>query len=78
MSREITEKKFSVVATRCGNCGCGCPTILESEDGESLVIVGTVDEIASAAGAVREKTGTGEAAVVIPKSLLLEAAKLLG
>jgi hypothetical protein len=77
MSTAVTEKSFSVVATRCGNCGCGCPTILESEDGENLVIVGTVDEITAGASAVREKTGAGEAAVVIPKSLLLEAARRL-
>jgi hypothetical protein len=78
MSTAITEKKFSVVATRCGTCGCGCPTIFESEDGESLVIVGTVDEITAGASAIVEKTGAGEAAVIIPKSLLLEAAKRLG
>jgi hypothetical protein len=78
MSTAITDKKFNLVATRCGNCGCGCPTIFESEDGESLVIVGTVDEITANVSAIREKTGAGEAAVVIPKSLLLEAAKHLG
>jgi hypothetical protein len=77
MSTATSEKKFNVLATRCGSCGCGCPTIFESEDGESLVIVGTVDEITAATSAIREKTGVGEAAVVIPKSLLLEAAKHL-
>lgn len=77
MSTANGERKFNVVATRCGSCGCGCPTIFESEDGESLVIVGTVDEITAGASAIREKTGAGEAAVVIPKSLLLEAAKHL-
>jgi hypothetical protein len=78
MSTAITGKKFNLLATRCGSCSCGCPTIFESEDGESVVIVGSVDEITANVSAIREKTGAGEAAVVIPKSLLLEAAKQLG
>lgn len=77
MSADMSEKKFTVVATRCGNCGCGCPTVFESADGENLVIVGALDAMTASVDAIREKTGAGEAAVVIPKSLLLEAARNL-
>ena len=70
--------RFKLVATvKCGSCGCGCPTVLEAENGDDLVIVGKLDEIASRAEAVKQHVGAGEIAVVIPKSLLLEAAKSL-
>jgi hypothetical protein len=36
-----------------------------------------LDEIIARANAVKQHVGEGEIAVVIPKSLLLEAAKLL-
>jgi hypothetical protein len=78
MSVNVSEKKFEVVASLCGSCSCGCPTIFASEDGENLVVVGRVDENTAGASAIRGMTGTGEAAVVIPRSLLLEAAKRLG
>lgn len=77
MSADMFEKKFTVVATRCGNCGCGCPTIFESDDGENLVIIGVADPMTAGAAAIREKIGAGEAAVMIPRSLLIEAAKRL-
>lgn len=71
-------EKFKLIATtRCGSCGCGCPAVLETETGDELVIVGKLDDLVARASAVREHVGEGEMAVVIPKSLLLEAAKLL-
>jgi hypothetical protein len=75
---EDTRQGFKLVATvKCGSCGCGCPTVLEAENGEDLVIVGKLDEMVQRAGAVKQHVGEGEIAVVIPKSLLLEAAKSL-
>ncbi len=69
-------EEFRILATRCGSCGCGCPTIMEAGD-QSIVVVGSVANSLINAAAVREKTGDGEAAVVIPKSLLLEALQAL-
>jgi hypothetical protein len=45
--------------------------------GDSIVIVGSAADALLSASAVREKTGEGEAAVVIPKSLLLEALRTI-
>jgi hypothetical protein len=76
---EEAERTFKLVATvKCGSCGCGCPTVLEADNGEDLVIVGKLDDFVAKASAVRQHVGDGEIAVVIPKSLLLEAAKSLG
>jgi hypothetical protein len=69
---------FRLVATvKCGACGCGCPTVLEAGNGEDLVIVGKLDELVARAAAVKQHVGEGEIAVVIPKSLLLAAARSL-
>lgn len=68
--------KFRILATRCGSCGCGCPTIMEA-DGDLIVIVGSAVNDLLEAAAVKEKTGAGETAVVIPKSLLIEAMRSL-
>ena len=68
--------KFQILATRCGSCGCGCPTIMEAGE-DSVVIVGAAASSLLDAAAVKERTGNGEAAVVIPRSLLVEALKAL-
>jgi hypothetical protein len=68
--------KMNVLATRCGSCGCGCPTILETEKDE-LIVVGKLDANTSENTTIRQYTGDGEMAVVIPKTLLIEAAKAL-
>lgn len=70
-------KNYKLLATKCGSCGCGCPTVLESENSDELVIVGKLDDLVAKNAAVLQYTGDGEIAVVIPKSLLLEAAKAL-
>ena len=67
---------FRVLATSCGSCGCGCPTIMEAGD-DAIVVVGSAANALIEAAAVKCKTGEGEAAVVIPKSLLLEAIRAL-
>jgi hypothetical protein len=67
---------FRILATRCGNCGCGCPTIIEAPNDAIVIIGSSVSELAGAA-AIKERTGEGEAAVVIPKSLLIEALRSL-
>jgi hypothetical protein len=71
------EAKLKILATRCGSCGCGCPTIFESDDKENLVIVGSIGTEILNSPIVRQHVGEGEIAVVIPKSLLLEASKAL-
>lgn len=68
--------EFRVLAARCGSCGCGCPTIMEAPD-NSIVIIGSSVSALIDAASVKEKTGHGEAAVVIPKSLLIEAMRSL-
>lgn len=74
----MANEDFRILATRCGSCGCGCPTIMESADGYSIVIVGTARDPALALDSVRARIGEGEAAVMIPKELLLEALKAIG
>lgn len=68
---------FEVIAKICGSCGCGCPTVLESGNSEELVIVGKLDALVLNSPDVQKHTGDGEIAVVIPKSLLMQAAKAL-
>ena len=68
---------YRVIATRCGSCGCGCPTVLEGENGEELVVIGKLDARVLETKAVKKHLGEDEIAVVIPKSLLLEAAKTI-
>lgn len=70
-------KSYKVLVTKCGSCDCGCPTVFESDNADELVIVGKLDSVVTANAAVAEHTGDGEMAIVIPKSLLLEAAKAL-
>ena len=55
----------------------GFRLVLETENGDDLVIVGKLDEIVARAAAVKQHVGEGEMAVIIPRSLLLEAAKAL-
>jgi hypothetical protein len=70
-------RNYKVLATKCGSCGCGCPTVLEGENTDDLVVVGKIDGLVMRSAAVQAHTGDGEVAVVIPKSLLIEAAKAL-
>lgn len=70
-------RSYKVLATKCGSCGCGCPTVLETENSDELVVVGKLDDLVTRSAAVQTHTGDGEIAVVIPKSLLIEAAKAL-
>jgi len=68
--------EFRVLATRCGSCGCGCPTIMEAPN-DSIVIIGSTANVLVGNAAVKKKIGNDEAAVVIPKSLLIEALRSL-
>jgi hypothetical protein len=70
----MSELKLRILATRCCHTQT-CPTILDA--GEDVVIVGSAVGAVLQAAAVRERTGPGEAAVVIPKALLLEALNAL-
>ncbi|ADP70128.1 hypothetical protein Rvan_0852 [Rhodomicrobium vannielii ATCC 17100] len=69
----MRETTFEILAARCGDsgCGCGCPTIMQA--GDDVVIVGDGASRLIEAASVRERIGEGEAAVVIPRALLVEA-----
>ena len=67
---------FSVLAKECGDSD-RCPTVLESANSTDLVIVGKLDAVVLNSADVQKHTGEGEIAVVIPKSLLMQAAKAL-
>ena len=69
--------RFAVIAKDCGGCGCGCPTVLEGGESDSLIIVGKLDAVVLNSEDVKKHTGEGEIAVVIPRSLLMQAAKAL-
>lgn len=68
----MSEDGLRVLAIRCHTSSC-CPAIMVSPDGQELVIVGSVASALLANSSVQKRLGAGEAAVVIPKSLLLEA-----
>ena len=68
---------FKLVAKAACTDSCCCPTVLEAESGEELVIVGKLDDLVQRAPGVQQHVGQGEIAVVIPRSLLLQAAKAL-
>ncbi len=77
MDTEMQNEKYTVISTRCGSCGCGCPTILQIDKSDELVVVGRLSAHILEDQAVIKHVGEGEAAVIIPRSLLLEAAKSL-
>jgi hypothetical protein len=71
------ETKFPVIAKLCEDGARGCPTVLEGEQGDALIVVGKLDATVLNSEDVQKHTGEGEIAVVIPKRLLIEAAKAL-
>ena len=77
MTRRPIDENYKIVATRCGSCGCGCPTVLETGNPDELVIVGRLDGQILKSKSVKKHVGKDEVAVVIPRDLLLEAAKNL-
>jgi hypothetical protein len=77
MQIETDVREHKVLAKACGACGCGCPTVMEGDNPHDLVIVGRLDAAVLNSAAVQRHTGHGEIAVVIPKSLLIEAARVL-
>jgi hypothetical protein len=68
----MSETGLRILAARCHTSSC-CPTIMGSADGEEVVIVGSVASALLASASVKDRVGAEEAAVVIPKSLFLEA-----
>jgi hypothetical protein len=72
----VQKNELRILATRCHTSSC-CPTILASENGDDIVIVGSAASELLASPAVTGKVGQGEAAVVIPRDLLVEAMKSL-
>jgi hypothetical protein len=70
------KSELRVLSTRCHTANC-CPTIMLSDSGGEVVIVGDAAHSLLSSRAVIEKTGEGEAAIVIPRDLLLEAVAAL-
>jgi hypothetical protein len=68
--------KLRVLAARCHTDSC-CPAIMESNESDEIVIIGYALNELLASPDVQRKIGEGEAAVVIPRTLLLEASKKL-
>ena len=76
MENSTMKSGLRVLATRCHTANC-CPTVMVSETGTEMVIVGHSDHALLTSPAVNEKVGEREAAIVIPRDLLLEAAAAL-
>ncbi|MFZ0572091.1 MAG: hypothetical protein WCD20_09145 [Rhodomicrobium sp.] len=72
----MQKKELRVLAGRCHTASC-CPTIMESQESQEIVIVGDALNGLLASPDVKRKIGEGEAAVVIPRALLIEALKSL-
>jgi len=70
------KSEMRVLATRCHTANC-CPTIMLSESGTEIIIVGNAAHTLLLSRTVTEKTGEGEAAIVISRDLLLEAVEAL-
>jgi hypothetical protein len=75
MGNQNNKNDYRVVVSSC-SLG-GCPTIMEGGNPEELVVVGKLNADVLNSAAVRRQTGEGEIAVVIPRSLLVKAAKSL-
>lgn len=75
MGYQKNKDDYRVIA---GTCSVGgCPTIMEGGNPDELVVVGKLNADVLNSEAVRKQTGEGEIAVVIPRSLLVKAAKSL-
>jgi ABC-type sulfate transport system substrate-binding protein len=73
-----TEQKvahFKVVVAKPQTGGEGTSTVLEGEKGDELVIVGKLEAAVLEHATIKQHLGDDEIAIVIPKSLLLAAAK---
>jgi hypothetical protein len=75
MADEAKTKQFKVVAVSPVTGGSGASTVLETEKADELVVVGKLDAAVLEHAAVKKHLGDDEIAVVIPKALLLKAAK---
>ncbi len=72
----MSDAGLRVLASRCHTSSC-CPAVLESPGSDEIVIIGSLASSLLTIAKVQEKVGTAEAAVVIPKSLLLEACSVI-
>lgn len=75
MGYQKDKTAFRIVAKEC-TLGA-CPAVMEGGNAEEVVIVGKLNADVLNSLAVRKQTGEGEIAVVIPRSLLIKAAKSL-
>jgi hypothetical protein len=70
------KSKMRILATKCHTSSC-CPTVMLSEDGSQIVIVGDSAHPLLWSAQVMAKVGENEASIVIPRDLLLEAVNAL-
>lgn len=75
MGKPENKPEYRVIVSSCSFGGC--PTIMEGGKPDELVVVGKLNADVLNSDAVRKQTGEGEIAVVIPRSLLVKATKLL-
>lgn len=67
--------QFKVIASKAQSGGEGTSTVLETGKGDEVVIVGKLQAAVLENATIQQHLGDDEIAVVIPKSLLLAAAK---
>ena len=72
----MQKNTLRVLAARCHTDSC-CPIIMECHESDEIVIVGDALNDLLAFPDVKRKIGEGEAAVVIPRTLLFEALRKL-
>jgi hypothetical protein len=76
MRINMQKNELRILATLCHTATC-CPTVIESQNSDEIIIVGDAVSALLASPIVTAKIGQSEAAVVIPKDLLLEAMRVL-
>jgi hypothetical protein len=75
MEAEEKAVQFKVIASKAQGGGDGVSTVLETGKGDELVIVGKLQAAVLENATIQKHLGDDEIAIVIPKSLLLAAAK---
>jgi hypothetical protein len=77
MEAEDETVQFKVIASKAQTGGEGTSTVLEPKEGDELVVVGKLKAAVLENATIQQHLGDDEIAIVIPKSLLLAAAKEL-
>ncbi len=72
----MQKNKLRALAAYCRTDSCR-PVIMERQEGDEIVIAGDASNDLLASADVKRQIGEGEAAVVIPGTLLIEALRKL-